>query len=78
MVTLFINLIIAAWLVLFAGLALYPLLLSDRHESSGATSAPAEDRVLSIVPSAIAHRLHPRQLPVPPDHDADPHHRRAA
>lgn len=80
MVTFFVNLIIAAWLVLFAALALYPLLLSDRRDTPNDASAPAEDRVLSIVPSAIAHRLRPHHLPVAAEHTpgADPDHRRAA
>lgn len=80
MVTFVVNLIIAAWLVLFAALALYPLLLNDKHETASDTGAPAEDRVLSIVPSAIAHRLRPHHLPVAAEHDprTDPDHRRAA
>jgi hypothetical protein len=78
MMTVFVNLILAAWLVLFAALALFPLFLRDHSPQE--TSVPVEDRVLSVVPSAIAHRLRTHHLPVTADHRPGPDsdHRRAA
>lgn len=80
MMTLFVNIILAAWLVLFAALALFPLFMRDHRDTAQETSVPVEDRVLSVVPSAIAHRLRTHHVPVAPDHRPGPDsdHRRAA
>jgi len=47
MTTLFIDLILVFWLVLFGGMALLPIVTGARRQSSH----PAEDRVISISPA---------------------------
>lgn len=67
MSSLVVNFIIGFWLILFGALALFPLMLSDKH-ASRASFASKEDRVISIRP-ALADR--PRILPQPTSITAD-------
>ncbi|MGI8484650.1 MAG: hypothetical protein ACR2OU_10350 [Thermomicrobiales bacterium] len=82
MSSLVVNFIIGFWLILFGALALFPLMLSDKHAPS-VSSANKEDRVISIRPAIAEGAGRPRILPQPTsiaadrderDHDDHPLH----
>lgn len=58
MSTILIDILVGLMLVLFAVMALGPLLISARPGSQP-TSSPAEDRVISVSPVPMIERLRP-------------------
>jgi len=71
MVNVLIDLFLVLWIVAFGAMAIVPLVLGGSRPAQPAVET--EDRVLSIVPSPIVDRIHPRR-PAP----TSPAQRRAA
>lgn len=80
MASLVINILLGAFLILFAAMAILPMLL-DNGKPAARKSTHTEDRVLRLEHRAILERRHGRQepviVPVPPIGDR-PVHRTAA
>ncbi|HYH13020.1 MAG TPA: hypothetical protein VD789_11745 [Thermomicrobiales bacterium] len=77
MTTLFIDLILVFWLLLFGGMALLPF-ITGSTSSRRQSSRPAEDRVISIAPARPVSAPTPgRRTPLVPRRD-DQHDRPAA
>jgi hypothetical protein len=80
MATLVINIILGSWVLLFAAMAILPMLL-DRSKSSPRRTATPEDRVVRLEHRAVIERRRgaPQPLLAPLDSIGDhPSHRPAA
>lgn len=63
MESLLVNTIIGFWLVAFGAMALFPLVIDLRSDST-AQETLEEDQVISIQPVAIRHQITPVEQPM--------------
>ncbi len=66
MESLLVNTIIGFWLVAFGAMALFPLLIDLRKDST-ARETPVEDQIISIQPVSTRHKISTLEPPAAVD-----------